>query len=40
LRQQRLGAGEIAGGSALYGVAGQALDLEIGEHHGLGLADG
>ena len=29
LRQQRLGAGKIAGGRALHGVAGQRLDLEV-----------
>ena len=31
LRQQRLGAGEVAGGGALHGVARQRLDLEVGE---------
>ena len=29
LRQQRLGAGEVAGGRALHGIAGQRLDLEV-----------
>ena len=29
LRQQRLGAGKVAGGRALHGVAGQRLDLEV-----------
>ena len=29
LRQQRLGAGKVAGGGALHGVAGQRLDLEV-----------
>ena len=33
LRQQRLGAGEVAGGRALHGVAGQRLDLEVGKGH-------
>ena len=33
LRQQRLGAGEVAGGRALHGVARQRLDLEVGEGH-------
>jgi hypothetical protein len=29
LRQQRLGAGKVAGRCALHGVAGQRLDLEV-----------
>ena len=29
LRQQRLGAGEVAGRGALHGVAGQRLELEV-----------
>jgi hypothetical protein len=34
LREQRLGAGKVAGGGALHGVAGQRLNLEIGKRHG------
>jgi hypothetical protein len=33
LRQQRLGASKVAGDRALHGVAGQRLDLEVGEGH-------
>ena len=40
LRQQRLGAGEVAGGRALHGVARQRLDLEVGEGHPPRLAEG
>ena len=40
LRQQRLGAGEVAGRCTLHGVARQGLDLEVGESHLPRLAEG
>ena len=39
LGEQRFGAGEVAGGGALRGVAGQHLELFFGKSHAPGLAE-